>query len=450
MIDTSHRYFGAALLAALFLGGSVAASAADPVIAAPALTLSLAQAVALANKNSPIALRQRADAAIAAAAARGAQAQQKPTLSATAYGALGDSSNILSSAPGVTPQNLFAVPPRGFADQNLTLMVPISTGGKIRGTIDFAQRQADAASLMTQATQLTIHQNVTEAYTTVLLSHELVSSAQARLDAEEEQVRITGERVTAGRSAPVDLLREQAEEADARQMLLSGQNDEQIAKVNLKAALAMSQDQQIELSDTLDALLAAPPDASLTQQEAIHKAEDQRPEIASALRQFEAAQAAVASAKGAYSPQVYAVAMGDAMAMQGGGRTGYTIGLSVSLPLMDGGQRRAEVDGAKARVDAAQADVLSIRQQVDKEAAFAWLALQTATARVAATATGVTAAQQGYELAAMRYNAGKSVAAERLDSLSALTRAKSTEAQAKAELIVARARLNTALGHLAP
>ncbi len=152
------------------------------------------------------------------------------------------------------------------------------------------------------------------------------------------------------------------------------------------------------------------------------------------------------AAKGEYAPQVYGVAMGDASAGQGLGRAGYTLGLTASLPLYDGEQRRADVDGAKARLERMRADALQTRQKVDQQVASAWLTVQTAAAQVQAASAGVTAAQESYQLAALRYSAGKSITAERLDALSAQTRAQGTLAQAKAQLIIARAMLQAALG----
>ena len=113
-------------------------------------------------------------------------------------------------------------------------------------------------------------------------------------------------------------------------------------------------------------------------------------------------------------------------------RAGYTVGLTASLPLYDGGQRRAEVDAAKARAARAQADALNVQELVERETASAWLTWQTATAQVQAANAGVSAAQQGYDLANLRYNAGKSTTAERLDALATLVRAQGAVAQAKA------------------
>jgi len=433
---------------ALLPGSALAADAQGtpdlPTVNDPKMSLS--QALRIAAQNSVALKQMQADADSASAATRAANAQTRPSLSTTTYGTVGDSSNILTTSPGVVPQNLFAVPPRGFADQNLMLMVPLLTGGRLGNNVTAAREQSEAARLTVQASRLTVTEAVTEDYANAALQRALVDVAQARLTAEDEQVRVTQEKVNAGRSAPVDLLREQAEQADARQALLAAQNGASLALVGLKAALGITQESSVTLSDTLDDLSASKGPLPATLQDALGQAKSHRPELASAQKQVEAAQSGLSAARGAYSPQVYGVAMADAMTGEGVGRTGYTVGLTASLPLYDGGQRRADVDSMQARLDRAQANAQQAQQQVDQEVATAWLNLQTADAQVQAAAIGVTAARHGYDLASLRYNAGKSVTAERLDSLAALVRAQGTLAQAKADLTASRARLQAALG----
>ena len=441
-----HCTFALALV--LLPGAALAAGdqsmPAPPVISSAAL--SLRGAFSVASANSPALKQVQADADSASATARSTGAQTKPSLSATTYGTVGDSSNILTSSPGVTPQNIFAVPPHGFANQDLMLMVPLFTGGRLGGASASAHRQGEAAALLVQASRLTVAEAVTEDYANAVRQEALVDVAQARLTAEDEQVRVTHEKVDAGRSAPVDLLRELAEQADAQQAMLAARNGVGLALIALKTTLGVSQGSDLTLSDTLDSLTGTSP-APATLQDALLQADAHRPELAAAQRQVEAAQAGVRAARGEYAPQVYGVAMGDAMTGSGVGRVGYTVGLTASLPLYDGGQRRADEDGAKAKLDRARADALQARQTVDGQVASAWLTVQTAAAQVQAATVGVAAAQQSYTLAGLRYNAGKSVSAERLDALSALTRAQGAVAQAKADLVIARARLQASLGH---
>ena len=433
----------------LFLSGPINLLAAPKPAALPVLSraLTLNEAVAVALANSLMLKETQADADAASARARSARAQASPILSTTTYGTIGDSSNIFTTSPGVAPQNLFAVPPHGFADQNLMLMIPLYTGGRIAGRIQSGKSQAAAAGASLDAARLSLVETVTEAYATALLRQSLVDAAQSRLAAEDEQVRVTQEKVNTGRSAPVDLLREQAEQADARQALLRVQNDAALALVSLKVVLGVSQDSLITFSDTLDGLVHQPITMPTDLQEAQRLALARRPELIASAQTVEAAKAAVKDAQGAYAPQVYGVAMGDAMALsQGTSRAGYSIGITASLPLVDGGQRRADVDAAKARLARAEAEEQVVQQQIIQDVTVAWLTLQTAIESNKAAIAGVTAAREAYSLADLRYNAGKSVAAERLDALAALTRAQGSLAQAMSDLVVARRILRQAVG----
>jgi outer membrane protein TolC len=434
-----------ALICALLLSPLIAHAdaIAPPIVNDSALSLS--RALILAAQDNVLLKETHADADTAAAEARSAQAQTRPSVSATTYATLGDSSNILTTAPGVSPENLFNVPSRGFADQDLMLMVPLYTGGKLSGAVGASRHQANASSLSFQASRLTVTDAVTAAYTNAALQQALVAVAQSRLNAEDAQVQVTQAKVTTGRLAPVDLLREQAEDADARQGLLLAQNQEALALIGLKTALGISQASQIALSDTLGTLptaIAFP--ATLV--DALSLADAHRPEIAASQRQVDAAKEEEVVARSEYAPQVYGIAMGDAMAGQSLNRLGYTVGVTASIPIFEGGQRQADTDAAHARRDRAEADAEQVRQFVDEQVATAWLNRQTAIAQVQDAVSGVTAAQEGYRLAELLYNANKSTTADRLDALSALVRAQGTLAQAKAGVINADSALSAALG----
>ncbi len=436
---------GVAALSLTFL--AVAAYAEDvPAPDAQAVRrLSLRDALALAQR-SDVSIRQRqADTEAASATARSTQAQQRPSVSTTTYGTIGDSSNILTTSPGVMPQNIFAVPSRGFADQNLMVMIPLFTGGSLAGRTASTRNQVSAAQAGVAGVRLTVSAEVTQAYANAALGNALVMVAQTQQSAEDEQVRITAKKIQTGRSAPVDLLREQAAQAEARQSVLAAVNAQAQALVTLRSLLGLPQSSVLVLTDTLDALFASPSPLPATLTAALAEAK-RRPELIAADAQVQAAQSAVRGAEGAYTPQVYGVAMGDVSLGHDLQRAGYTLGLTASLPLYDGGQRRADVDAAKARAKRAEADAEQAGQQVEQETASAWLTWQTAVAQVQATRAGVAAAQQGYALAALRYNSGKSTTAERLDALAALVRAQGASAQAQADVVTSRARLLAAVG----
>jgi multidrug efflux system outer membrane protein len=218
-----------------------------------------------------------------------------------------------------------------------------------------------------------------------------------------------------------------------------------MAMDDLKTSLGLSQQSEISLSDTLEALTAPnAPDISLST--AISDADILRSDVAAAELSVKAATDAVAAARSGYNPQIYGVAMADGMNGVNGSRVGYTVGLMASLPLADGGQRNSEMEQAKARQERATADAQVVRLGVEHDVAQAWYQYSTASAEISASGSGLIAAQKAYDLAILRYNAGKSLSADRLDALATLTKAQATRAEAEEAQIVARSGLAAAIG----
>jgi outer membrane protein TolC len=89
---------------------------------------------------------------------------------------------------------------------------------------------------------------------------------------------------------------------------------------------------------------------------------------------------------------------------------------------------------------------MSVSQTVSLQAGSAWLAMQSAKAQLDSAIAGLAAAKQSYDLEVMRDSAGKSIEVERLDSLTALVRAKADMVSAQTMMVKSRADLNAAIG----
>ncbi|MGO8671463.1 MAG: TolC family protein [Capsulimonadaceae bacterium] len=437
------------LAAALLVAAALSTTAsADSLPDLPVMNsaLTLRDALAVAAEHNIARQQAGVDTSIATDAVQSARSQTEPGIAATTYGLAGNAASIVGTPPGVFPSNNISAASGGALGENFILMAPLYTGGRLSGPLDSARRRSEAAALAQSETDLATQESVVDAYTGSLLDSALVDVAQARLTAEDEQVRVTQDRVTAGSVPPLDLLREQAEEASAKQQVVAAQSVADIAVVQLKAALGISQASTITLADTLDTIaLPAGLPAGLPQ--AIAAAEANRPDLRAACKGIDAAREDLRAAEGTYAPQIYAVGMADVPTRStGAGQGDYTVGLTAGIPLFDGGERRAEVGAARKRLERAILDTQSLRQTIDQEVATAWLNLQSTTQEVTTAQAGVTAAQQAYDLATLRYNAGKSVVAERLDALAALTRARGDLAAATAAILTARARLMTSMG----
>jgi outer membrane protein len=412
-----------------------------PIVTA---AISLSDAIGLADQDNATIEQARADEASARATALQSAAASGPGISTTTYATSGDSPNVLASSQGVAPANIFAVPTGAFVDQNLMLMAPLTTGGVLRYRNASANAAASAAQSTLAASALTTQNAVAEAYAGVLSQNAIIVAAQSRLTAEQEEVRITSEKVTDGRLAPADLVREQAELADAQQAETQAEVGEELAFVDLKAALGVSQESDIQVTDTLDSLASAlTRTIPGTLADAIELAARNRPELAAAEQNARAANADVSAARGEYAPQIYGVAMADAMS---GSSDGYTVGLTASMPIYDSGGRRADVDAAKAKLDHAEADARAAAAAVESQVAQAWYSLQSGRQQVTTAQAGLAAAQQAYDLANLRYDAGKSTTSDRLDALAALTRARAELVQAQTTLVVSESEFDSAVG----
>jgi outer membrane protein len=122
------------------------------------------------------------------------------------------------------------------------------------------------------------------------------------------------------------------------------------------------------------------------------------------------------------------------------------VGLVISLPLLDGGQRRAETARARAQEERTQAEESDLELRVANEVQQAWLDVQTAAENYNTAQAGVLAAQSAYDVTVLRVQNQKSILLEQLDALAVLTQARANIAQALYDHSVAVARLHRAVG----
>jgi outer membrane protein len=180
----------------------------------------------------------------------------------------------------------------------------------------------------------------------------------------------------------------------------------------------------------------------------LDQAKSQRPELVAARHRVRAAQNQASSAEGSLRPQVYGFAMADAFRPRDamGNSAGYTVGLTVSLPVFDGGMRRSELAAARAMAARAGAEASRLELQVAKEVRQAFLDSETAALTYEAAGIAVAAAEAAHDVIAIRVAEGKSVLLEQLDALAALSRARSNLARAISDHELAVARLRRAAG----
>jgi outer membrane protein TolC len=431
------------------MGGAIdARPAADSPPAAPAdapapLRLSVDEAVRLALRENPTLKSAQAEALAAQTSARAARAETRPRVSATTYASTSTMSSVLTTPPGVGgPTNAYVALPAQHLDQDLMLMIPLLTGGRLSAGIRSAQAEGSAAARDAEGTALDIALTVKEAYRRALYTRATVSVSDERVKEETERVRVAQERFDVGRGAKVELLRAQAELADAQQGQTDAVRDGDLALIDLRVSIGVSAETPLELTDSLT--LSGEP---VEPDERLSLAVQNRPELRGANLRVQAAEAELTRTRAAYRPQVYGVAMADINATRRMGMSGgTTLGITVGWPLADGGSRRAEVEAAQARLDQARSNEQALWIRVQAEVKRASLELAAAAANITRSQAAVIAGEEEYRLAQLRYEAGRSVLVEVLDAFTALTRARTNHLKALYEYNVALDRLSRAMG----
>jgi outer membrane protein len=405
-------------------------------------SLTLSQAVQVGLRENLTVRAARSDVKAAGAAARIAQSQRLPQLSTTTYLTYGDFSNIFNTAPNVSPVNNILVPSQGYADQNLMFSLPFYTSGRLENQARAASERERAAVLDVGGMQTEITLRIKETYYRVLLAAENIRTAQARVDAAAELVKTTQALFTAGKGLESSVLRVKAEQADAQRLLTTARNEQAKSLLDLKVVLGVRLDSDISLTDTLAFI---PPSGDLAAQ--IADAARLRPELLAAQARASAAGYQIGAVRGSQGPQVYGMAMADALTSRPSGtREGYSVGLVISLPLLDGGQRRAETMQARAQKERAQAEEQDLELRVANEVQQAWLDVQTAAENYHTAQMALQAAQSAYDVTALRVQNQKGILLEQLDALAALTQARGNVAQSLYDHSLAVARLQRAVG----
>jgi outer membrane protein len=400
--------------------------------------ISLKDAIRIARLNSPVLSAARTDADGAKAGARAARAMQLPQISANGFATSGNNASVISSSPNVMPPEWMLIPTGNFVDGNLSLMIPVLSS-RLQAMAGSASWQSQAAAGDLSEAEAELSLQVSEAYDRVLLAKEMVLAEQSKVAAATELVRTAQAMFDAGKGIEATVQRSQAELSAGQRALTSTKNEEAKALLDLEAAMGVDMSTPLELSDPLT---VAPLTSSLSNYIAIAK--KKRGMVQAARARAASAGADIGAAKSQNSPQVYGVVMSDATNRSDMG--GVSVGLTVSLPLFDGGRIRAEVSQAKSMRSKAEANLKLAEITSEKEVRQAWLDVQSAQANKTSASSAVTAAKASYDVVVLRVSAGKSILIEQLDALEALVRAQSDLAQATFDEALAVAKLNRAIG----
>jgi len=344
----------------------------------------------------------------------------------------------------------------------LTFSQNLYSGGRIGAQKEVAALGHESAghTLTTARAQLLFE--VTQAYYDAVLSDRLVSIAAATLEQAGETLKQTQAGFDAGTQPEFEVLRARVSRDNQSPLLIRQRANRAVAFLRLKQLLDLPVDYPLDLADSLENESLPPPtvfaERVVSVEKTLRDAEKtntlletnvplpDRTALVEAATSVHLREASLKLVEAQRKPSVSLNSSYGRIAYPDNGlptfnRSNWTIGASMSVPILTGGRQRGDEAVAIAELE----QVKSQRQQVEELAALdtrsAWAELVAARVAWEATAGTIQQAQRAYQIANVRFTNGVSTQLELSDARLSLQQAEANRTQAARDLQVARARV---------
>lgn len=323
----------------------------------------------------------------------------------------------------------------------------VYTAGRLQAQNAAAEAQLRAANIEVAAQQAQVSLDVTSAYYDAVLADQLVSIADSALAQTEVILAQTRIARQVGNASEYDLLRAQVTRDNQLPQRIQARANRQNAYLRLKQLLNIPLADSLQLTTRIEGM-EEPTLPTIAQNVTPDTAARDRAPVRQLDESVRAAEAQVKIAKSQRIPSLAIVSNyqrlyfpANTFPALNAGVNNWTVGLSTSFPIFDGGRIRGEIAVAEAGVAQAKAQREQARQFAALDANIALTALEEAEATWAASRGTVEQAQRAYAIDEVRFREGISTQTDLSQSRLLLEQARANRAMAARNLAVARVRL---------
>jgi outer membrane protein len=306
-----------------------------------------------------------------------------------------------------------------------------------------ARSAAVAVRAEVQGTRNQVADQVSRAYLAALRAEAALATAQANLELSEALVKLAESRKTAGTGTGIEITRAQVQLANDRQRRIVVTNERERTRLQLLRVVGLKLDGELQLTSALDYKpVEAPP-----LDRAVEAAIGERAELKAQMEREHNANLSYSATKWERLPSV--AFFGDYGSSGSGIDASIptrTYGLSMRVPIFDGGRRDARRAESLSQLRQERLRTGDLKEQIELEVRLALEALRSADAQVAAALEGVDLAGKELTQARRRYEAGVTSSIEITDAQTRLDRARDNQIAALFNHNLARIDLATATG----
>lgn len=431
-------------LVAAAAGWSAVAGAQEPG-GEPVLTLE--QCVAMALEQNPTYAQAREQVRSAEGSYGLARSAMLPSLSASStFNRFSQERvyfNERADTLGALPSSNHSYSAGLFLRQNLF------SGGRNRSDLKAADAGVDAARESERDARQATVLRAKESYLNLLRAQHLLRVAEETLQASRHRQERVEALFNVGSVARADVLQNRVQLAEDELALISQQNQVEIAQATLASVLGLAADRAPRVQDVPVDAAGALPDLA----QAMEEAKRESAQLGAMRGQVAASRARHTAAKSGRYPSLdlgWNYSWGN-FELPGNydewkANADWTANLTLSFDLFDGLATRSRI--VAARHDARQAEkqyaerelavLLDVRQQHS--------GVQQAAKKIRVAGESVAAAEERLRLEEERYRLGAATLLQLIEAQVDLTRARTSEVEARYDYALARARLERAVG----
>jgi len=297
--------------------------------------------------------------------------------------------------------------------------------GQTLNSIRSAQASEQSLEADRMTTLETVVLNVKQAYFNVLATRRLLAVADETVRQNQKHLEQAQGRFNVGLAAKYDVTQAQVQLANAELNQVTARNNVAVARETLRNAIGLTSPLDFDIVDTFDVH-----HVSITEDEALSAAYDNRPELQSLRAQQRAAAEQIASLQKNYLPNL----TGNGNYQWSGSdyplQSNWNIGAAVNFSIFNGGLTTAQVAEQKANLANLKYSEDVLRQNIALEVRQDVLNLAQAAESIRVAEKALQQAQENLDLAEGRYKTGVGNIIELTDAQASLTSAQASHVQA--------------------
>ena len=323
----------------------------------------------------------------------------------------------------------------------VTASVRVFDANRTKYAVEAQRGTLAATEAEGRKTRLQVRYGVKKAYMDLLLAGEVRGQRKESVDSFRLHLERAKGYYETGLKPKSDVTKAEVDLGNAQLALVEAESNVRVAQAALLNAMGVDLAGPFEVRAEDRAL----PESAEGGAEAL--ALEHRQDYEAANRRTLAGKAEVRSAARASSPS---------LSLRGGYSAGgeeisslsseWNVGLSLNVPVVDGGAASARTDSARAQVRSLEAAREALRQNILLEVRKAVLNIRNARERIRIAGLTVAQAEENYSLAEGRYRTGVGDSLALSDALLALTDARLSVYRARYDLQVAQFALESATG----